>query len=69
MVEEKQSFLEILNEYFAQIQEGNEGTQQGEGTKKKVTIPMEYIFTKKLDRAIIEKAFINLICKANKSYK
>ena len=74
MAEDKQSFLEILNGYFAQSKEdeaaGTEGTKQTiQGAKRKVSVPIEYFFTKKLDRAIIESAFINLICKANKSYR
>lgn len=69
MPEKNQSFLEILNEYFAQNRHESQQESDAEGKKQKVTIPMEYIFTKRLDRAIIERGFVNLICAANKEYR
>lgn len=74
MAEKQESFLKILDNYFGQRKK-EESTEQSQDTqmqtdrKQKVTVPMEYIFTKKLDRAIIEETFIKLICRANKGYK
>lgn len=74
MAKDTRLFLEILNGYFAQSKEDEgagqtESEQSTQGAKQKVTIPMEYLFTEKLDRAVIESAFINLICRADKSYR
>lgn len=65
MAEKNKSFLDILNGYFSNIDE----SQFVAGSKEHITIPMEWVFTEKIDRAVIERAFLNLICKANKSYK
>ena len=65
MAEENKSLLEILNGYFSNIDESRIMT----GSKERITIPMEWIFSERLDRAVIERAFINLFCKANKSYR
>ena len=63
MAEKNKSFLDILNGYFSNIDE----SQVVAGSKEHIIIPMEWVFTEKIDRAVIERAFLNLICKANKS--
>ena len=65
MAEKEESFLEILNNYFSNLKE----TEMLDGEQKKITIPMEWLYSSKIDRDIIEQAFISLFCKANKQFK
>ena len=65
MSKTNESFLEILNSYFSNLKE----EQVVAGRKENITIPMEWIFNEKIDRKLMEKAFVNLICRANKSYR
>ena len=65
MAENNESFLEILNNYFSNLSEH----QIVAGTKENITIPIEWVYSDKIDRDTIEQAFISLFCKANKQYR
>ncbi len=54
---EEKSFLKILKEYFS-LKADNEILV---GDKKNIVIPMEWIFTEKIDREIIERAMAQLL--------
>ena len=65
MAEKNESFLQILEEYFSKLRDH----QILLGTTERITIPIEWLSTEKIDREVIEQACINLFCKANKQYE
>lgn len=60
-VMEEKSFLKILRTYF----EAKSDKEILVGNKEDIIIPMEWVFTEKLDRAIIERAMVDVL-KAHK---
>jgi len=65
MEKDKESFLDIITNYFSNLKD----REVVSGDKSKISIPMEWIYTNGISREAIEKALINIICKANKGYK
>lgn len=61
---EEKSFLKILKEYF-NLKADNEILV---GDKKNIVIPMEWIFTEKIDREVIERAMAQLLKQHRPSY-
>lgn len=61
---EKHSFLKILKDYFSNIDD----SKILMGDKDEIVIPMEWIFTEKVDRAIIERTMVNLLKENNPNY-
>ncbi|MBQ6992130.1 MAG: hypothetical protein IJN50_04385 [Clostridia bacterium] len=61
---EKSSFLKILKDYFSNIDDGKILMGDRDG----IVIPMEWIFTEKVDRAIIERAMVNILKENNPNY-
>ena len=54
---EEKSFLKTLREYF-ELKADNEILI---GNKRNIIIPMEWIFTEKLDREVIQRAFVQVL--------
>ena len=61
---ERTSFFKILRDYFSDIDEHKILM----GDKDAIVIPMEWIFTEKLDRAIIERTMVNILKENNPNY-
>lgn len=59
------SFLAVLKKYFEEKKE----EEILVGNLDEIVIPMEWIFTEKLDRSIIERALIELLKKGNPIYQ
>lgn len=61
---ENNSFLKILKNYF----EPKAGNEILIGDKKDIVIPIEWIFTEKIDREIINRAFVDTLQEHNPRY-
>lgn len=60
-----QSFLDIFKQYFSNLPENKILS----GNKNNIDIPFSWVFTEKLDKAIIQKALASIFMKNNKFYK
>lgn len=61
---EHHSFLKILKDYFSCINDDKILMGDRDG----IVIPMEWIFTEKVDRAIIERTMVNILKENNPNY-
>lgn len=59
------SFLGILKEYFTKL----ESKDVLVGTKQDIEIPFEWLFTEKMDRAIIQKTLVNIFERNDPTYR
>lgn len=60
----EKSFLKILKEYFS----GKDEDEILIGNKDGIKIPIEWVFTEKVDRTIIERALVDVLIESNRNY-
>ena len=61
----EESFLNILGNYFSKLPQEDILA----GDSKNIEIPFEWLFTEKLDRAIIQRVLVNILMQNNPNYK
>ena len=61
----EQSFLEILGNYFSNLPQEDILA----GDSRNIEIPFKWLFTEKLDRAIIQRALVDIFVRNNPNYK
>lgn len=61
----KKSFLDILNDYFSNLPQEDILA----GDSRNIEIPFKWLFTEKLDRAIIQKALVEIFIRNNPNYE